>query len=426
MRILTIIIIIISAASPLNGLSADDQAYLKSKNYRAEARTAYQDGEREKALELMIAADKAQPNNPAIIGNILFLSIELQNSDLAFEAAQRYVALHLSPPTQFLQPLCALIPEEKADMLRAAFEEISKPVGTGVIAAEVPEVARLIEGVAFNADKNTFYVSSVISKAIYKITPDGNIEALIDVDDHQYGSFFGIALDPSNRFLYATFASIDHTPNMGDKQRKTGLLKFDIQSGNIVQTWFLANATGAQIADLTITRAGQIYLSDAVGKAVYQVHDDTLVKRFEHSGFVNPQGIVETKNGNLILADYGRGLWHLDTKTNAVTLIKTPPNLSLIGFDGLKASSTVLYGIQNGITPHRVLKLGLSIDEREVVSHTIIAKNLDTFDEPTLLDIKGDSLYIIANSQWPKYAKGGALKDNKEQKPTKILQIKVQ
>ncbi|UTW55410.1 hypothetical protein [Kordiimonas sp. SCSIO 12610] len=404
--------------------ASDDQAFINSQKHRHGAATAYQNGDREKALELLILADKIRPNNPAVMGNILFISLETGATKTAKAIAEKYATLGMIPPQRLLTQLYDGIPETDRRAFEKAYTAINAQIGTAEIEYAVPDSLKLIEGIAYHPNNQTFYVSSVVSKGIYKIEND-QVSPLIEGDEHQYGSFFGLDIDPENTFLYATFATIDHTPNMNGKPKRTGVLKIDIDSEKIIQTWTLNDSANSQVADLVITNNGQIFLSNSQGKAVYEIKGDQLVKRFKHSGFMSPQGLAKTNDGNLILADYGRGLWHLDTSTQNITLIETSENLSLIGLDGLKASSNRLVATQNGIQPARVIEIELDTNSKKVVSSTIIAKNLAAFDEPTLFDIHNNTVFMIANSQWPKYQKGGILKDKQVQKPTYILKMKL-
>jgi hypothetical protein len=87
--------------------------------------------------------------------------------------------------------------------------------------------------------------------------------------------------------------------------------------------------------------------------------------------------------------------------------VSAPHDLVLAGIDGLVADGHGgLLAIQNGIAPHRVVRLALDAAGTRVVSGQILAMGLAEMNEPTLGERVGDELYFVANSQWGSFDKG--------------------
>jgi hypothetical protein len=86
-----------------------------------------------------------------------------------------------------------------------------------------------------------------------------------------------------------------------------------------------------------------------------------------------------------------------------VTPIPVPPDLSLNGIDGLALFERSLIAIQNGIVPHRVIRLDLAPGGVTISKAGILEMNHPDFDEPTLGVVVGGALYFSADSQGQKF-----------------------
>jgi hypothetical protein len=93
----------------------------------------------------------------------------------------------------------------------------------------------------------------------------------------------------------------------------------------------------------------------------------------------------------------------VDIATRRVTALRVPPDLSLNGIDGLSLSGASLIAIQNGILPHRVIRLDLAADGVSISRGRILEMNHPDFDEPTLGVVVGGALYFSADSQGQKF-----------------------
>jgi hypothetical protein len=70
-----------------------------------------------------------------------------------------------------------------------------------------------------------------------------------------------------------------------------------------------------------------------------------------------------------------------------------------MGIDGLKAGGGYLWGIQNGTNPTRVVRIRVSGDRiREVRAFDV---GHPDHSDPTLGVVRNDTLFYVANSQWP-------------------------
>ena len=94
----------------------------------------------------------------------------------------------------------------------------------------------------------------------------------------------------------------------------------------------------------------------------------------------------------------------------------------IYGIDGLVFENDCLIAVQNGIKPHRLIRLCLT-DRTTLADVDVLASALPQFDEPTQSVIVGNKVYLVANSQWNKYGDDGQPVDRSRLQPPLILSI---
>ncbi|WP_262692316.1 NHL repeat-containing protein [Kordiimonas aestuarii] len=410
-----------SLVTPSGPCRAEDQAAFKAgQAARARGVDAFRAGDLDTALAAMEEALTHRPGHPLLLGNVAYLAAATGDGGRAYEAAQAYAALGLVPGAEIQAKIKQAITPDAWRRLEAMFARNDKKIGMFEISASFNRELQLVEGIAED-DEGTLYAATVVSGGIYR--RDGwNAVQIVDAKDHEFGSFFGMTFHDGA--LYATFARVEQTPGYVQGEGQTGLAKIDPKTGDILKVWTLPDGTdGQQIADLTITATGTILLSDAQGGKVYRVAGDTLEVAFSDAGFMSPQGIAELPGNGLFLADYGRGIWHLDEKSGAITLMEPPANTTLLGIDGLIAHKGRLYAIQNGVNPHRIIRI--TVADQAISAVEIVAQNLEPWKEPTLGFSSESGVLYVAASQWPKYGEWGAIRQGAAPSaPTPIMLIR--
>jgi len=417
---LGILLIAQSVASNDIVIETDAQFYASQKA-RSEGLAAFRTGNHALALTHMEAALKYRPGNTLLLGYVAFLAAETGNLERAEEATLSLMAAGQTPGTAIQKKLAEKLDENLWEELKTKLNANNRPKGTPLKHATIPNDVHLIEGIAVTADGRTF-VSSVVSAGLYTLS-DKEASLLASAKAHNMGSFFGIAYSAKNDSLFATYARVEQSPSGPINEGKTGVAEFDAATGVLKNNWALEGSTDEhQIADIIITQNHDIYVSDATGKAVYKINNHALVKAFNLPSAMSPQGLAELNN-KLYLADYGRGIWLLDTKDNSVTLVGRPKTSNLSGIDGLTAHRGKLVAIQNGTNPQKIISLTLSKEENTILAINILAQSLPNFDEPTLGTSTVNGYYFVANSQWPKFGKNGTLKEGAVPKPTKLMKL---
>ena len=309
--------------------------------------------------------------------------------------------------------------------LRRRFAEVERPLGTARTAFVIPETDLIPEGIAHDPESGDFFVSSVRHRKIVRISADGKIRDFVAEGQDGLWAVLALRVDPIRRVLWATSSALREMADFeADQDGQTGLFKFDLATGKLLGSYLLIDpAEKHTFNDLTLDAAGNVYLSDPRARALYRlpVDRDRLEVLLPPGELVAPQGLALSADGRILyVADYAAGLFALDLTSRRLTRVGAPAEVPLAGIDGLVAVGGDLVAVQNGIEPHRVVRLRLG-DRDRIVGAEILAMNHPAFDEPTLGTVVDDAFYFVANSQWGRINPDGSLPGNL--KPLTVLKI---
>ena len=306
-------------------------------------------------------------------------------------------------------------------------QDLDKPIGQGVPAFTLSERDLLAEGVAHDSKTGAFFVSSVHRRKIVRIDATGRASDFVKEGQDGLFSATALALDPHRRALYVSSAATALTMGTGkDDEGRSALLEFDADTGRLRRALTPPDADG-HVSDLALGPDGTLYIADPQTGRVYvkKPGADRLERLVDAGPIASAQGMAVSSDGkSLFVADYLQGIARVDLATGAVRLLAAPANLPLTGIDGLVLAGDSLVGIQNGIEPHRVLRLRLDPTHARIVEGTILERANPAFDEPTLGVIVGCYFYYVANSQYGAFGEDGQ-PDLSRLKDTVILKLRL-
>ena len=288
------------------------------------------------------------------------------------------------------------------------------PVGKSAKAFTLRERDLIPEGIAHDPDSGAFFVSSVHRRKIVRIAPGGAARDFVTEGQHGLWAVLALAVDPPRRALWACSTAV---PEMNgyraDDKGRSGLFKLDVASGKLLQKIALVEpGVEHNLNDLAIDEAGNLFIADTASSAIYTLPagGERLDIFVEPGKLASPQGIALSPDGKaLFVADYARGIARIDRASRAVTFLRPPESAVVAGIDGLRFYNGDLLAIQNGIRPHRVVRLSLSPDGAALRGATVLEMNNPLFNEPTLGVVVKQDFFYVANSQWGSFDKGGVL-----------------
>jgi sugar lactone lactonase YvrE len=268
------------------------------------------------------------------------------------------------------------------------------PVAKSSIAFRIPSKELTTEAIAYDAKSGAFFVSSVKKRKIVRIARDGSITDFVTAGI--WGSN-GLGIDAKRRLLYATSTASERSDGYA-KEIDVALFAFDLDNGKLVAKYDAPKDGRHYFDDLTVADDGTVYVSDASG-AVYRLKDGKLAEFAK--GMRAPQGSA-IRGGALYVADYGGAIWSVDLRSGKTKALELPSDFAAVGIDGMEIYGDSLIAIQNGVNPHRVVRL--TLQGERVTAWQVLERNHPAMDEPTLGVVVGSNFYYVAASAGHKEA----------------------
>ncbi len=399
--------------------------FSKYRESLVDAQSAYGRKEYGAFLALTQQAAAAMPNNPRAMYNVACGYALTGKSTEAITQLEHLAAMNLYFDVLHDDDLASLRGLPQFTLVVDRLEGLKKTaIGKSVPAYTLPERDTIAEGVTHDAKTGAFFVSSVHKRKIVRILPNGKTNEFASK-----GMFavLGMAVDEKRRTLWACTSAVPEMKGFTEADKgRAKVMEFDIDSGKLRRVVSLdESGVNHMCNDLAVDTEGNVFLSDLGASIVYILPPGALkLDVFVPPGqFASPQGIVMASDGkSMFVADYSRGLFHVDRASREVTWLMPPNDAALVGIDGLTMVEGDLIAIQNGLRPHRVLRLSVDIAAKSVRRVDVLQMNHAAFDEPTLGVVVGKELFYVANSQWGSFDKGVIWPQDKLKEPV-ILRL---
>jgi sugar lactone lactonase YvrE len=396
--------------------------------YSQQARKAYDEKNYAAYLENMRLAVELRPEHPTLLYNLAGAYALNGNRQEALSGLSRVAGMGLIYQPEADEDFNSIRETEEFKRILKRFELNKAPTVRGSTAFTIHEKGLITEGVAYDSVEDAFYVSSVRARKIFKVGRDGAAKVFAAQQDGLW-SAMGMKVDAKRRLLWVATAAVPQMLNyLKEEDGKSGVLKFDLRTGRLLNKYVLPNAPRPHwLGDLTINSRGDVFATDSLTPALYVIREGgkRLEPLIEGAPFVSPQGLAfDTEERTLFLADYSKGLFLYDTKSAKLTQVSAAQNVALLGIDGLYFYKGNLLAIQNGTRPHRVVRISLSKDFERAERLEVLEANNPVSDEPTLGVVVKDNFYYVANSEWGAVDRNGKLSEDKL-RDTIILKMKL-
>ncbi|MDP2117888.1 MAG: hypothetical protein Q8J71_10885 [Brevundimonas sp.] len=296
-----------------------------------------------------------------------------------------------------------------------ALEANRVPVG-GDRLSEVARIegAVIAESLVRDETRGRWLVSQVRGRTIVALADDGMMTDFLGADPG-IGGVLGMAVDARAGVLWAATSPLPpavHGMDAGAARPGPALLKIDLASGAVLARFAPpAGPPERGLGDIVRAPDGMIYVADSTtGDILALPPGGAALGTLLPAGMLgSPQGMAVTPDGAaLIVADYSSGLWRVDRATGAARRLSAPADSSLVGVDGLATDGHAIYGFQNGVAPHRVLKLTPDAGWTSILAVEVLAANLPMIDEPTTGLVRNGELVFVSRSQWSDFGDDGA------------------
>lgn len=397
--------------------------------YETAARRAYQAKNYPEFLENMKIAVQLRPNHPRAIYNLSIAYILNGQRANALDSLDKIARMGLVVPAGDDADFDSLKTDGEFTSIVKRIESNKLPLGRSFPAFTVHEKGLIPESIAFDPVSKAFYMSSVYKRKIVRVAENGEMIDFANEPDGLW-SVFGMKVDAKRRILWACTAAhpqmMHYDPN---ENGKSAVVKFDLRTGKLLKKYALPSSPGRHLlGDLVVNSHGDVFASDSLSQTIFVLRKghDTIESFVESKAFGSPQGLAfSSDEKNLFMADYSNGLFAINLATKKITNCLPPPDVAMLGIDGLYMYNGSLIAVQNGTNPIRVVKLSISPDLSRVDGLDVIEANNPAFDEPTLGVVVKDSFYFIANSQWGAVNDKGELAPEGKLKDPLVLKLKL-
>lgn len=350
--------------------------------------------------------NRLRPDHPTVLANLASAYALTSHEDAAIDTLERIVAMKMwfdlsdSDFDSIRSTDRFVAITAKMDALRV------DPVGTAAVAFTIPQKGLITEGIAVDRKSGVVFVSSARKGKVIRIARGGKSK------DFSRGEplhgLSGMGIDAKRRLLWACSSA---SPRVEGFTRgaaaDASLVAFDLTTGAVVRR---VRATNEKTFcdDVTVSNDGTVYVSDSTGAVLRLAPEAAAMETLVPHGTIrSPQGSVLSRDGRVLyVADYGGPLRAIDVQTGDAIPLRLPADLQILGIDGLTRWRNSLIAVQNGIRPHRVIRLDLAHGGLAVERATILAMNHPLMDEPTIGTVVGDTYYFVGTSEGHKFDRG--------------------
>ena len=392
---------------PLSPSSAQSAASSSHTSLRRTAEAAYQRQDFAAARDAYAAALALRPDSPRYLHHLAATQALTGRSDDALATLQRLTALGVAPAVERDPAFASLQGSRAFNAIRTALAANREPQGSADLLVELPGRIGIIEGIAFRDRTGDLFLGDVHQRCIWRRDRDGRVSRYTAEAEELFG-VFGLALDETRQTLWAATSAVPEMSGFTPEQKgRAALAAFSLLTGELLRVIDVpSDGRDHVLGDLIVAPDGTIYATDSTAPIIwrYLPGGEEMDKLVEYPDFVSLQGLVLT-NRTLIAADFANGLFAIDLSESApvVRAFTPPPNATLVGLDGLAPAPDGLFAVQNGVSPQRLIRVGLSSDLTALTSVTVLAAAFPHLDDLALVTLVNGRPTFIANAGWENF-----------------------
>lgn len=269
------------------------------------------------------------------------------------------------------------------------------------------------EGIAYDADSRSLFLSDWYKRTIYRLPLEGKPRAFVSMAELTPN---GMSVDRRRHLLWATATNAFR----GARQPRSALWRIDLKSG---AKRIFSTADGKGFNDVAVAPNGDVYVSDTVTGQIFRLRRgaESLVPLLSPDDHFNaPNGLTLDDSGTYLFVTQAITPYRIRLSDGTAEPLKLPADLDMIGTDGFYFHDGDLYAVQNLTTPGTVLRLSLNKAMDTVTSVETLDSGNPKFDLPTAGAFVGGDFLVLANSQLYRAASERPV-DRKALKPLLIL-----
>ncbi len=388
----------------LSSATAQPTAAPTHPELRLTAEAAYQRKDYAAARDAYAAALVLRPDSPRYLHNLAATQALTGHADEALATLRRLTALGIATAVERDSDFASLQGSPAFNAIRSALAANRESRGQADLFAELPGRTGIIEGLAHRDRTGELFLADVHHRCIWRRDHDGRVTRYTAEDEDILG-VFALAVDEPRRALWAATSGVPEMTGFTKEHRgQAALLEFNLANSELRRVIEIPDDGREHVlGDLVVTPDGVVYATDSAAPIIWRFSpgDEEPEKLIESASFGSLQGLV-LSGKTLLVSDYTNGLFALDLAASPPTLraLVPPPNTTLLGLDGLVAAPGGLFGVQNGVTPQRLVHVALSPDLTKITAVTVLASGLPHLEDLALITLVHGRPTFIANSGW--------------------------
>lgn len=384
-----------------------------------QARELQRTGKLAEAKALWLSIEHEYPGHVRVVYDLACAEARLGETDSALTHLERVARMGVSFDAEHDEDLVSLAKEPRfAHVVATLASNGATRTGSREL-LRIDEQDLLAESLAWDPKTDALFVGSVRKRKIVRIASDGKVSDFIASERDGMTGVFGLAIDANARRLYAsTMAVSDATGS-----QRCAMFGFDLDTGVTVHHVHVA---AQQSGELALLDDGSLVMSANQSGALYtwKPGAEELTRVLPAGQLSSPQGLVAWPGTRVLLvADWTLGLFRVDLETQKVERVETPPDLCVVGLDGLTRDGNRVYAVRNGVPPHCLLSLAFDAEHRRVTRADVVDAALPSYDEPTGGAVRAKDFVYIANSHWPSYRDDGTPIDGADRSGPILLAV---
>jgi hypothetical protein len=360
--------------------------------------------------------------HPDVVYLIARSEARLGHADAAVARLRTIVAMGLAYPIGDDSAFATLRGRKEFEAVRTAMAANRSAISTAAVAHVLADTNMLAEDLAYDPGSHTFYVSSIHRGSIVAVPENGPVHDFVPAGrDNVYG-IMALAIDTRHGVLWATTSAMPQADGYKSSDSgRSAVLRYELSTGRLLGR-FDAPRDGRNhnLGDMTVDQNGTVIASDGVSGDIYTVRAgrDTLETLVARGTFESPQTPAVLPDGRVMVADYALGLAVIDRQDGTVTWVQHPDTTAVNGIDGMYVDGHLLYAIQNGTSPERVVRFTLDSRFGNVTGWKVIERGSPGLGDPTHGVLTPDAFYFLGNSGWDRFGDNGSVKAGAASPPT--------
>ena len=403
-----------------------------------EAMAAYRAGDISAYASGLARADSLLPGQPALKRRMAGALARLGRPDDAVIWLTQLAAMDVRMNIEADKDLESLRDRKEFAAARARIAALDRPISSSILSGLVPEKGLITEGIAWDAAAGRIFIGSVHQRKILSLDKGERYATWAPAPGESLFAPLGMVVDADNQSLWVTTSAMPEMVGFDSTMDgRCELRRLDLETARTLQTWSVPD-TGRDhnFNDLALDGRGRLFLSDSRSGAIYRLSDvdaPVLEMFLPRGSFGSPNGLaVSADGGRLYVSDYTLGLYVVELAggtrgpAGGITRLAAPDTLCLNGIDGLIAIKEGLVLIQNGISPHRIVRLTLDPTGYRVTRALTLDRDNPEWDEPTLGVLIDREIFYNARSQWGRLLPGGRMPPLDSLAAPAIMQVRVE